>query len=126
LKSTNSGYNINGFDFPYLLDRADALKVKSFPYLGRIKGILTRAKDTQFSSKAFGTRNSKAINIDGRIQMDVLTIMQRDHKLRSYSLNSVSQHFLGNWLTKKASRKKMFIIQSSLIYKLEVTKREDD
>lgn len=31
------GYNIAGFDFPYLVDRADALKVKSFPYLGRLR-----------------------------------------------------------------------------------------
>ena len=55
----------------------------------------TLAKDTTFSSKAFGTRNSKTINIEGRIQLDVLQLMQRDHKLRSYTLNSVSAHFLG-------------------------------
>ncbi|KAJ3358094.1 DNA-directed DNA polymerase delta, partial [Kappamyces sp. JEL0680] len=89
------GYNINGFDFPYLLDRAKALKINKFAYLGRIRSIQTQARDTTFSSKAFGTRNSKAINIEGRIQMDVLQLMQRDHKLRSYSLNSVSAHFLG-------------------------------
>lgn len=34
------GYNINGFDFPYLLDRAKALKISKFPYLGRIASIL--------------------------------------------------------------------------------------
>ena len=89
------GYNINGFDFPYLLDRAKALKLNKFPFLGRIKNSQTQAKDTTFSSKAFGTRNSKNINIEGRVQMDVLQLMQRDHKLRSYSLNSVSAHFLG-------------------------------
>lgn len=33
------GYNISNFDFPYLLDRADALKLdKSFYNLGRLKG----------------------------------------------------------------------------------------
>lgn len=32
------GYNINGFDFPYLLDRAETLKVTEFPFLGRVKG----------------------------------------------------------------------------------------
>jgi DNA polymerase delta subunit 1 len=32
------GYNISNFDFPYLMDRADALKVKGFPYLGRMLG----------------------------------------------------------------------------------------
>ena len=31
------GYNISGFDFPYLMDRAKHLKVKSFPFLGRLK-----------------------------------------------------------------------------------------
>lgn len=30
------GYNIANFDLPYLLDRAKALKVQSFPYLGRL------------------------------------------------------------------------------------------
>jgi DNA polymerase delta subunit 1 len=30
------GYNISNFDFPYLLDRAKALKVTEFPYLGRL------------------------------------------------------------------------------------------
>ena len=89
------GYNINGFDFPYLLDRAKALKINKFAFLGRIENSQTQARDTTFSSKAFGTRNSKNINIEGRIQLDVLQLMQRDHKLRSYTLNSVSAHFLG-------------------------------
>ena len=31
------GYNTTNFDFPYLLDRGEALKVDAFPYLGRIK-----------------------------------------------------------------------------------------
>jgi len=31
------GYNIAGFDFPYLMDRAKALKALKFPYLGRMK-----------------------------------------------------------------------------------------
>ncbi len=34
------GYNISNFDLPYLLDRAKALKVGDFPYLGRLKGGL--------------------------------------------------------------------------------------
>jgi len=34
------GYNISNFDFPYLLDRAEALKSKSFPFFGRIKSKL--------------------------------------------------------------------------------------
>jgi DNA polymerase delta subunit 1 len=30
------GYNISNFDFPYLVERAAALKVKAFPFLGRL------------------------------------------------------------------------------------------
>lgn len=88
------GYNINGFDFGYLLDRANKLNIKSFPFLGRLKETPTKATDTFFSSKAYGARESKSYNLDGRLTFDLLQVMQRDYKLRSYSLNSVSAHFL--------------------------------
>ncbi|TXT04989.1 hypothetical protein VHUM_03809 [Vanrija humicola] len=88
------GYNIANFDLPYLLDRAKALKVPNFAYLGRLLGVKSEVRDTHFSSKAFGQRDSKAVNIDGRLQMDILQVIQRDHKLRSYTLNAVCAQFL--------------------------------
>jgi DNA polymerase delta subunit 1 len=33
--------------------------------------------------------------MDGRVIFDVLQAIQRDYKLRSYSLNAVSAEFLG-------------------------------
>lgn len=45
------GYNIAGFDFPYLLDRAKALKAGKFPYLGRLKSRLTSVISTNKSNK---------------------------------------------------------------------------
>lgn len=60
-----------------------------------ILGTKTEAKTTKFSSKAFGTRENKAINLEGRLQLDMYQAIQRDYKLRSYTLNSVSAHFLG-------------------------------
>ncbi|KAG6813826.1 DNA-directed DNA polymerase delta [Tricholoma furcatifolium] len=89
------GYNIAGFDFPYLMDRAKALKSNKFPFLGRLKKIKTEVKNTHFSSKAYGQRDSKETTLDGRLQLDVLQFMQREHKLRSYTLNSVCAQFLG-------------------------------
>ena len=89
------GYNISNFDLPYLLDRAKALKANDFPYLGRLVGIKSVTKDTHFSSKAFGQRDSKDTSLDGRLQIDILQYMQREHKLRSYTLNSVCAQFLG-------------------------------
>lgn len=88
------GYNTSNFDFPYLIDRAKALKVDTFPYFGRLTNVKQEIKDAIFSSKAYGTRESKNINIDGRLQLDLLQFVQREYKLRSYTLNAVSAHFL--------------------------------
>ena len=55
----------------------------------------TVVKETHFSSKAFGQRDSKDTSLDGRLQLDILQFMQREHKLRSYSLNAVCAQFLG-------------------------------
>lgn len=52
-------------------------------------------KETHFSSKAFGQRDSKETVLNGRLQVDILQYMQREHKLRSYTLNSVCAQFLG-------------------------------
>ncbi|KAG2053704.1 hypothetical protein BDR06DRAFT_952548 [Suillus hirtellus] len=89
------GYNIANFDFPYLMDRAKHLKANKFPFLGRMKGSKTQTKETHFSSKAYGQRDSKDTELEGRLQLDVLQFMQREHKLRSYTLNSVCAQFLG-------------------------------
>ena len=88
------GYNIANFDFPYLLDRAKHLKATKFPYWTRLKNMQSAAKDTNFSSKQTGSRDTKATNTNGRIQLDLLQLVQRDHQLRSYTLNSVCAHFL--------------------------------
>eukprot|EP01135_Chromosphaera_perkinsii_P002643 Nk52_evm11s226 gene=Nk52_evmTU11s226 len=90
-----TGYNVVNFDIPYLLDRAKALNVDSFPYLGRLQDVQSKMTTRTFSSKALGTRENKDISIDGRVQFDVFQILQRDHKLSSYTLNAVSAHFLG-------------------------------
>jgi len=55
----------------------------------------TETKSTHFSSKAYGQRDSKDTPLSGRLQLDVLQFMQREHKLRSYTLNSVCAQFLG-------------------------------
>lgn len=89
------GYNTSNFDFPYLIDRAKALRLESFPYFGRLFNIKQEITSSIFSSKAYGTKESKNINIDGRLQLDLLQFIQREYKLRSYTLNAVSAHFLG-------------------------------
>ncbi|XP_031548890.1 DNA polymerase delta catalytic subunit-like [Actinia tenebrosa] len=89
-----TGYNIVNFDLPYLINRAATLKVSTFPFLGRITEDRSTITTTTFQSKAYGKRENKVINIAGRIQFDLLHILLREYKLRSYTLNAVSFHFL--------------------------------
>jgi len=89
------GYNTANFDMPYLLDRAKHLKATEFPFWTRLLNMKTEARDSNFSSKQMGNRDTKATNTNGRLQIDLLQVIQRDHQLRSYTLNSVSAHFLG-------------------------------
>ncbi|KAL6542498.1 DNA polymerase delta catalytic subunit [Orobanche minor] len=88
------GYNICKFDLPYLIQRAEVLGIAEFPILGRMRHTRVHVKDAKFSSRQLGTRESKEVAIEGRVQFDLLQAVQRDYKLSSYSLNSVSAHFL--------------------------------
>lgn len=89
------GYNIANFDFPYLLERAKNLKLRDFPYWTRLSYTKSESKDSNFSSKQMGNRDTKVTNTNGRLQLDLLQLIQRDYQLRSYTLNSVCAHFLG-------------------------------
>jgi len=90
-----TGYNIVNFDLPYIIERAEFLKESQFAQFSRLKGSVSKIKQSTLSSKALGIRDSKDINIEGRVQFDMMQIILREHKLRSFSLNSVSAHFLG-------------------------------
>eukprot|EP01028_Stygiella_incarcerata_P012084 TRINITY_DN7264_c0_g1_i1.p1 TRINITY_DN7264_c0_g1~~TRINITY_DN7264_c0_g1_i1.p1 ORF type:complete len:1124 (-),score=299.58 TRINITY_DN7264_c0_g1_i1:209-3406(-) len=89
-----TGYNIMNFDIPYIFGRAEALSLDKFGFFTRINGLRSKLKDSRFSSRAYGIRESKEVNMEGRVILDMLQIMQREHKLSSYSLNAVSAHFL--------------------------------
>lgn len=89
-----TGYNISNFDWPYLINRAKHLKVQNFDFLGRIKNIRSVIKDSILQSKQMGRRENKSVNFEGRVPFDLLLVLVRDYKLRSYTLNAVSFHFL--------------------------------
>jgi len=95
-----TGYNIQNFDIPYLLNRAQTLSkthktLGRFAEWGRVKGAVCRMKDTTFQSSAYGKRENVETTAEGRVFFDVIQYMYRNHKLSSYSLNSVSAEFLG-------------------------------
>eukprot|EP01059_Diplonema_ambulator_P013694 TRINITY_DN24265_c0_g1_i1.p1 TRINITY_DN24265_c0_g1~~TRINITY_DN24265_c0_g1_i1.p1 ORF type:complete len:1057 (+),score=330.98 TRINITY_DN24265_c0_g1_i1:220-3171(+) len=90
-----TGYNIVNFDFPYLMDRATTLNVVKFPFLSRMVELKTTMRTRVFQNKAHGKREFQEFDIPGHVIIDLLVVIQREHKLRSYSLNNVSHNFLG-------------------------------
>ena len=70
------------------------MHARNFHFLGRVKNIPSVIRETILQSKQMGKRENKVINIEGRVQFDLLLILVRDYKLRSYTLNAVSYHFL--------------------------------
>ena len=79
-----TGYNINNFDLPYLLNRAKALKVANFNYLGRIKDVQSVVKESVLQSKQMGRRENKNVNMEGRCAFDLLLILVTCNILYSF------------------------------------------
>jgi DNA polymerase delta subunit 1 len=99
-----TGYNIQNFDVPYLLGRGKALgkfsaanakTLSTYFEWGRLRGANCVMRDTTFQSSAYGKRENVETTIHGRVMFDMLPYMFRNHKLSSYSLNSVSAEYLG-------------------------------
>ncbi|EAY14750.1 polymerase zeta subunit, putative [Trichomonas vaginalis G3] len=91
-----TGYNICGFDIPYLVERSIAIKANEFCELGRYVKEFSTCKETTKGTKQLGYRETKDVDINGRIQYDMMIAIKNDFKLRSYSLNAVSAQFIGD------------------------------
>lgn len=102
-----SGYNICGFDLPYLMERSKSLGLGAkFDIIGVSRKERTKVKERVFSSKAYGNRKVKEFNISGRLMLDGLAVVLRDFKLRSYTLNAVAEEFFKDKKTGEATERK--------------------
>jgi DNA polymerase elongation subunit (family B) len=96
-----TGYNIFGFDFDFLYKRADELNIKKpFLKINRIKNHVSEWKVQSLSSAALGDNELKYVKMEGRVLIDMMKIIQRDHKLDSYKLDSVSGTFISGKVQK--------------------------
>lgn len=89
-----TGYNCINFDLCYLINRAHTLKAEGVTALSRLRSVESKVQDGRFSSRALGTHDTKEIAVEGRVQFDVLELVRREYKLKSYTLNYVSFEFL--------------------------------
>lgn len=89
------GYNIFGFDFKYLYERAKLNMVTdAFGRFSKISDYSCPLVTKTFSSGAYGDSTHYLPTTPGIFQLDLLVSMRRDYKLESYKLDSVAEHFL--------------------------------
>jgi DNA polymerase delta subunit 1 len=90
------GYNIWKFDLEYIYKRAKYHGIHGSINLNRNTNCSSEMYSAKFSSSAYGDNEYNMVSSQGRMQIDLLELYKREHKLVSYSLNSVSEHFLGD------------------------------
>lgn len=88
-----TGFNIFSFDYPYLDTRLKR-KLQDWDFMGRITDKKPWLRSNTWQSSAYGHQDLNILQLDGRITIDMLSIIRRDHKLPKYDLDTVSKHFL--------------------------------
>jgi len=91
------GYNTFGFDWHFLLDRADELDCKEefLKLMNRNKN--EKSEIINSSTKvASGTYELVYVKIPGRIQIDLYNYFRKAENLPSYKLDYVASHFIGD------------------------------
>ena len=92
-----TGYNIFGFDIPYIIERCRKIyRIESdLRRMGFVAGVLSDVKTISWSSSAYGNQNFEYVDAHGIIFMDMDAYIRRDYKFDNYKLKTVSTFFLG-------------------------------
>ena len=88
------GYNQTGYDNPFLETRLQR-RMREWKPIGRLLNKPAVIKTLSWSSSAFKNQDFSILEMEGRISVDLLPVVRRDHKLPVYRLDFVAKHFLG-------------------------------
>jgi DNA polymerase elongation subunit (family B) len=92
-----TGYNIFNFDEKYMYDRAKLESIDCLEELSRLSRMsdwCCEWRESNLSSSSLGDNILRFFRTPGRIQIDLMKVVQRDHKLPSYKLDSVAETFI--------------------------------
>jgi DNA polymerase elongation subunit (family B) len=91
-----TGYNILGFDIPYMIERAkNNFCIFNFDKQGFHKYAHAKEKTIKWTSSAYGTQEFQFLDAEGRLYVDLLPLVKRDFKMDNYKLKTISEYFLG-------------------------------
>jgi len=89
------GYNILGFDIPYMIKRAkDHIMLNEFSKMGFLKDVSAKEVTISWSSSAYKNQQFEFLDAEGRLFVDLLPLVKRDYKLNNYKLKTVAAKFL--------------------------------
>lgn len=92
-----TGYNIFGFDIPYMIKRAKlCMCLSRFDTQGLLAGRHAQEKTITWSSSAFQDQHFEFLDVDGVVFVDLLPLVKRDYKLNNYRLATAAEHLLHN------------------------------
>ena len=89
-----TGYNILGYDNPYLDTRLKR-RLREWKPMGRLLHEPTKMTSFSWGSSGYGHNEINLLEMDGRVMIDLLPIIRRDYKLPLYNLGFTSNFFLG-------------------------------
>ena len=90
------GYNIFGWDIPYMHNRAtELLRVQTeFENMSAVRGKNAKLKEINWESSAYGKQDLKYLDAEGRLFIDLLPYIKRTYKLSNYRLETVCEEIL--------------------------------
>ncbi len=89
------GWNVFGFDIPYLYHRCKYHGVLLQTMGMANDNILAQYKEIKWKSSAYSVQEFHFLDLHGRLSIDLLPVVRRDYKLNNYKLKTVSTYFLG-------------------------------
>ena len=90
------GYNILGFDIPYMIARAKHnMCIFTFDRQGFHKTAHAKERTIKWSSSAYKNQEFEFLDAEGRLYVDLLPLVKRDFKFNNYKLKTISEYFIG-------------------------------
>ena len=112
------GYNIFGFDWRFLYERACETRCeKQFMKLSCVNSQVCKLLNKQIKL-ASGEYDLYYPNITGRVQFDLYMIMRREYNLSSYKLDDVAAHFIGDFVSRVTVDDNTTVVQTRDTYGL--------
>ena len=96
-----TGWNTDGFDTPWLFKRAKELEIyEDFARMSLFKEFISELKEKQVKGHTGQLIKKEYIELPGRVQLDLLPLVQKSYNLDSYKLDSVSSDFINGKIIK--------------------------